>query len=130
MSDKIRQKDKNNISGYIQGGEKKVMTKFNKKMINVLATATLVAGVAAPIAALTAPTAIHAASSYTVLNTPSISGGAQDGVQLGRVRVSISQASLNSGGSLTVSLPKGFKLAAKGNGTVGKSNKNESVSDA
>lgn len=37
------------------------MTKFNKKMINVLATATLVAGVAAPIAALTAPTAIHAA---------------------------------------------------------------------
>lgn len=31
MSDKIRQKDKNNISGYIQGGEKKVMTKFNKK---------------------------------------------------------------------------------------------------
>ncbi|ADO58873.1 copper amine oxidase N-terminal domain-containing protein [Paenibacillus polymyxa] len=134
MSDKIRQKDKNNISVYIQGGEKKVMTKFNKKMINVLATATLVAGVAAPIAALTAPTAIHAASSYQVLNTPSISGGAQNGIQLGRVHVGIDKASLNSGGSLTVSLPKGFKFSKSFKNvnlkdTVGKSLKNESVSD-
>lgn len=53
------------------------MTKFNKKMINVLATATLVAGVAAPIAALTAPTAIHAASSYQTINTPSLNSSAE-----------------------------------------------------
>ncbi|MCC3379460.1 copper amine oxidase N-terminal domain-containing protein [Paenibacillus farraposensis] len=116
MSDKIRQKDKNNISVYIQGGEKKVMTKFNKKMINVLATATLVAGVAAPIAALTAPTAIHAASSYQALSTPSISSSAQSNATLGRARVSISQASIAAGASFTVTLPKGFEFAGAGNG--------------
>ncbi|NEU26053.1 copper amine oxidase N-terminal domain-containing protein [Paenibacillus polymyxa] len=116
MSDKIRQKDKNNISVYIQGGEKKVMTKFNKKMINVLATATLVAGVAAPIAALTAPTAIHAASSFTNLNNPSIGSSAQSNVELGRAKVSISQASIRPGASFTVTLPKGFEFAGAGNG--------------
>ncbi|MGG4204057.1 copper amine oxidase N-terminal domain-containing protein [Paenibacillus jamilae] len=111
MSDKIRQKDKNNISGYIQGGEKKVMTKFNKKMINVLATATLVAGVAAPIAALTAPTAIHAASSYSAVNTPSIGSSQTTNSTLGRVKVNISQASVGKGESFTVTLPKGFEFA-------------------
>lgn len=111
MSDKIRQKDKNNISGYIQGGEKKVMTKFNKKMINVLATATLVAGVAAPIAALTAPTAIHAASSYSAVNTPSIGSSQTTNTTLGRVKVNISQASVGKGESFTVTLPKGFEFA-------------------
>ncbi|QDY84443.1 copper amine oxidase N-terminal domain-containing protein [Paenibacillus polymyxa] len=112
MSDKIRQKDKNNISVYIQGGEKKVMTKFNKKMINVLATATLVAGVATPIAALTAPTAIHASSSYFSLNNPSInSGSTKEPISLGRARISISQASLAQGASFTVTLPKGFNFA-------------------
>lgn len=116
MSDKIRQKDKNNISVYIQGGEKKVMTKFNKKMINVLATATLVAGVAAPIAALTAPTAIHAASSYQALSTPSISSSAQSNATLGRAKVSISQASIAAGASFTVTLPKGFEFSGAGNG--------------
>ncbi|WP_179030843.1 copper amine oxidase N-terminal domain-containing protein [Paenibacillus kribbensis] len=116
MSDKIRQKDKNNISVYIQGGEKKVMTKFNKKMINVLATATLVAGVAAPIAALTAPTAIHAASSYQSLSTPSISSSAQSNATLGRAKVSISQASIAAGASFTVTLPKGFEFSGANNG--------------
>ncbi|KJK29972.1 copper amine oxidase N-terminal domain-containing protein [Paenibacillus sp. P2(2022)] len=121
MSDKIRQKDKNNISVYIQGGEKKVMTKFNKKMINVLATATLVAGVAAPIAALTAPTAIHAASSYTNLSNPSISSSAQDDATLGRTRMVITQASIAAGASFTVTLPKGFEFSGAGNG-VGRVN--------
>ncbi|MGO4951204.1 copper amine oxidase N-terminal domain-containing protein [Paenibacillus sp. DRB1-1] len=111
MSDKIRQKDKNNISGYIQGGEKKVMTKFNKKMINVLATATLVAGVAAPIAALTAPTAIHAASSYSAVNTPSIGSSQTTNTTLGRVKVNVSQASVGKNESFTVTLPKGFEFA-------------------
>ncbi|TKH45602.1 copper amine oxidase [Paenibacillus terrae] len=111
MSDKIRQKDKNNISGYIQGGEKKVMTKFNKKMINVLATATLVAGVAAPIAALTSPTAVHAASSYTSVNTPSIGSSQTTNTTLGRVKVNVSQASVGKGESFTVTLPKGFEFA-------------------
>ncbi|MBO3285275.1 copper amine oxidase N-terminal domain-containing protein [Paenibacillus sp. FSL M8-0228] len=110
MSDKIRQKDKNNISGYIQGGEKKVMTKFNKKMINVLATATLVAGVAAPIAALTAPTAIHAASSYQTINTPSLNSSAEKNAQLGRVKVNIGKAAVTNGSSFTVRLPKGIKF--------------------
>ncbi|MFM9279917.1 copper amine oxidase N-terminal domain-containing protein [Paenibacillus jiagnxiensis] len=75
MSDKIRHKEKNIVLHDIQGGEKKVMTKFNKKMINVLATATLVAGVAAPVAALTAPTAIHAAGGGEIkpTNTPTVS---------------------------------------------------------
>ncbi|ADM72192.1 hypothetical protein GMA19_04435 [Paenibacillus polymyxa E681] len=121
MSDKIRQKDKNNISGYIQGGEKKVMTKFNKKMINVLATATLVAGVAAPIAALTAPTAIHAASSYQNLSNPSISSSAQPNATLGRTKMNITQASIAAGASFTVTLPKGFEFAGAGNG-VGRVN--------
>ncbi|MGP0577571.1 copper amine oxidase N-terminal domain-containing protein [Paenibacillus peoriae] len=112
MSDKIRQKDKNNISGYIQGGEKKVMTKFNKKMINVLATATLVAGVAAPIAALTAPTAIHAASSYTAVNTPSISSNQQDNAALGKAKMSVSQASVAKGATFTITLPKGFSFSS------------------
>lgn len=120
MSDKIRQKDKNNISVYIQGGEKKVMTKFNKKMINVLATATLVAGVAAPIAALTAPTAIHAASSYNSLFTPSISSNQQDNAVLGRARVSISQASVSNGASFTVTLPKGFEFGKSDDLQVGR----------
>ncbi|KZE70216.1 copper amine oxidase [Paenibacillus jamilae] len=110
MSDKIRQKDKNNISVYIQGGEKKVMTKFNKKMINVLATATLVAGVAAPIAALTAPTAIHASSSYSVLTTPTINSAANTNVELGRVKVNVGKASVKAGSSFTVTLPKGFEF--------------------
>lgn len=121
MSDKIRQKDKNNISGYIQGGEKKVMTKFNKKIINVLATATLVAGVAAPIAALTAPTAIHAASSYQNLSNPSISSSAQPNAELGRTKMNITQASIAAGASFTVTLPKGFEFAGAGNG-VGRVN--------
>lgn len=89
MSDKIRHKEKNIALHDIQGGEKKVMTKFNKKMINVLATATLVAGVAAPVAALTAPTAIHAAGGGEVkaTNTPVVSDG---GVRaLGSVRFTI-----------------------------------------
>ncbi|MGW8958281.1 copper amine oxidase N-terminal domain-containing protein [Paenibacillus sp. NPDC055715] len=116
MSDKIRQKDKNNISGYIQGGEKKVMTKFNKKMINVLATATLVAGVAAPIAALTAPTAVHAASSNTILNTASITSNAQSNATLGRAKISVSQASIAAGASFTVTLPKGFEFSGALNG--------------
>ncbi|MFB5266746.1 copper amine oxidase N-terminal domain-containing protein [Paenibacillus enshidis] len=77
MSDKIRHKEKNIVSHDIQGGEKKVMTKFNKKMINVLATATLVAGVAAPVATLVAPTAIHAAGGGEIkaTNTPTVSDG-------------------------------------------------------
>lgn len=112
MSDKIRQKDKNNISGYIQGGEKKVMTKFNKKMINVLATATLVAGVAAPIAALTSPTAVHASSSYDALNTPSIGSSQTTNTTLGRVRMNLSEASVSKNDSFTVTLPKGFEFAA------------------
>lgn len=115
MSDKIRQKDKNNISVYIQGGEKKVMTKFNKKMINVLATATLVAGVAAPIAALTAPTAIHAASSYTSVTSPTIGTNANSNTKLGVAKVVISKASVVNGGSYTFTLPKGFKFTTGSN---------------
>ncbi|WP_025717593.1 copper amine oxidase N-terminal domain-containing protein [Paenibacillus sp. 1-18] len=119
MSDKIRQKDKNNISVYIQGGEKKVMTKFNKKMINVLATATLVAGVATPIAALTAPTAIHAASSYESVYTPSIDSRQQDNATLGRARITVSQASVAKNSSFTVTLPKGFTFGTASKGAVG-----------
>lgn len=95
MSDKIRHKEKNIVSHDIQGGEKKVMTKFNKKMINVLATATLVAGVAAPVAALTAPTAIHAAGGGEIkaTNTPTVS---DNGVK--------------AMGSVTFSIPEGTTL--------------------
>ena len=133
MSDKIRQKDKNNISGYIQGGEKKVMTKFNKKMINVLATATLVAGVAAPIAALTAPTAIHAASSYTAVNTPSISSNQQDNATLGKAKMSVSQASVAKDATFTITLPKGFSFSstdANGNALKGAVGATTSASEA
>ncbi|MEE4563262.1 copper amine oxidase N-terminal domain-containing protein [Paenibacillus polymyxa] len=122
MSDKIRQKDKNNISVYIQGGEKKVMTKFNKKMINVLATATLVAGVAAPIAALTAPTAIHASSSYQSLKNPTIGTNANANTKLGLAKITISKASLTDNGSFTFTLPKGFKFNSTDGKTVTKEN--------
>lgn len=88
------------------------MTKFNKKMINVLATATLVAGVAAPIAALTAPTAIHAASSYVAVNTPSISSNQQDNATLGKAKMSVSQASVAKGATFTITLPKGFSFSS------------------
>lgn len=96
------------------------MTKFNKKMINVLATATLVAGVAAPIAALTAPTAIHAASSFNVISTPSINSNQQDNAVLGRSKISISQASIADGASFTITLPKGFEFGKSGDLQVGR----------
>ncbi len=78
----------------------------------MLATATLVAGVAAPIAALTAPTAIHAASSYVAVNTPSISSNQQDNATLGKAKMSVSQASVAKGATFTITLPKGFSFSS------------------
>ncbi|MDP4096069.1 copper amine oxidase N-terminal domain-containing protein [Paenibacillus sp. P96] len=112
MSDKIRHKEKNIVSHDIQGGEKKVMTKFNKKMINVLATATLVAGVAAPVAALTAPTAIHAAGGGEIkaTNTPTVSDGGV--VSMGSVTFTVPEGTtLNNGDEVVIKLD--YDLATK-----------------
>ncbi|MFB5759889.1 copper amine oxidase N-terminal domain-containing protein [Paenibacillus medicaginis] len=112
MSDKIRHKEKNIVSHDIQGGEKKVMTKFNKKMINVLATATLVAGVAAPVATLVAPTAIHAAGGGEIkaTNTPTVSDGGV--VSMGSVTFSIPEGTtLNKGDEVVIKLD--YDLATK-----------------
>ncbi|MFB5674734.1 stalk domain-containing protein [Paenibacillus terreus] len=112
MSDKIRHKEKNIALHDIQGGEKKVMTKFNKKMINVLATATLVAGVAAPVAALTAPTAIHAAGGGEIkpTNTPTVGDGGV--VQMGSVTFTIPEGTtLTKGDSVAIKLD--YDIATK-----------------
>ncbi|MCM3701019.1 copper amine oxidase N-terminal domain-containing protein [Paenibacillus macerans] len=107
MSDMTRHKENNNVIDDVQGGEKKVMTKFNKRIINVLATATLVAGVAAPVTAIIAPSAVEAASNgdITVLSTPSVvnNGKAQ---RVGSVKFEIPKYStLHKGDQLNISLP-------------------------
>ncbi|MCY7558068.1 copper amine oxidase N-terminal domain-containing protein [Paenibacillus macerans] len=107
MSDTTRHKENNTVIDEVQGGEKKVMTKFNKKIINVLATATLVAGVAAPVTAIVAPSAVEAASSgdITVLSTPSVvnNGTAQ---RVGSIKFEIPKFStLRTGDQLIIRLP-------------------------
>lgn len=87
------------------------MTKFNKRIINVLATATLVAGVAAPVTAIVAPSAVEAASNgdITVLSTPSVvnNGKVQ---RVGNIKFEIPKFStLRTGDTLNISLP--FDLA-------------------
>lgn len=113
MSDTTRHKENNTVIDEVQGGEKKVMTKFNKKIINVLATATLVAGVAAPVTAIVAPSAVEAASSgdITVLSTPSVVNN--NTVQrVGSIKFEIPKFStLRTGDTLNISLP--FDLAKK-----------------
>lgn len=106
MSDKIRHKEKNMDMHDIQGGEKKVMTKFNKKMINVFATAALVAGVAAPVAAITAPTAIQAAGNGTITatNAPTVSDNGDRA--FGSVRFTITEGTtLKTGDAVVITLP-------------------------
>ncbi|UMV48246.1 copper amine oxidase N-terminal domain-containing protein [Paenibacillus macerans] len=113
MSDTTRHKENNTVIDEVQGGEKKVMTKFNKKIINVLATATLVAGVAAPVTAIVAPSAVEAASNgdITVLSTPSVVNN--NTVQrVGSIKFEIPKFStLRVGDTLNISLP--FDLAEK-----------------
>ncbi|WP_018750003.1 copper amine oxidase N-terminal domain-containing protein [Paenibacillus sanguinis] len=114
MSNITRDKKNNTKVNDIQGGEKKVMTtKFNKKIINVLATATLIAGVAAPITALSVPTVVEAAGTGTIkaLTTPTIS--AKDANErVGNVVFEIPKfASLEAGDTLEIELP--FDLAEK-----------------
>ncbi|MGZ7446152.1 copper amine oxidase N-terminal domain-containing protein [Paenibacillus sp. TH7-28] len=113
MSDTTRHKENNIVIDDVQGGEKKVMTKFNKRIINVLATATLVAGVAAPVTAIVAPSAVEAASSgdITVLSTPSVVNN--NTVQrVGSIKFEIPKFStLRKGDTLNISLP--FDLAKK-----------------
>ncbi|MDU5946149.1 MAG: copper amine oxidase N-terminal domain-containing protein, partial [Paenibacillus macerans] len=113
MSDTTRHKENNTVIDEVQGGEKKVMTKFNKRIINVLATATLVAGVAAPVTAIVAPSAVEAASNgdITVLSTPSVvnNGKVQ---RVGNIKFEIPKFStLRTGDTLNISLP--FDLAEK-----------------
>ncbi|MNW26070.1 hypothetical protein D3C74_28310 [compost metagenome] len=111
MSDKIRHKEKNMDMHDIQGGEKKVMTKFNKKMINVFATAALVAGVAAPVAAITAPTAIHAATGISANNPPTVKDGGFPA--FASVNFSVGEgATIRPGDSVSIKLP--FDLPAPG----------------
>lgn len=127
MSDKIRHKEKNMDMHDIQGGEKKVMTKFNKKMINVFATAALVAGVAAPVAAITAPTAIQAAGNGTIsaTNAPTVSSTApenQDTVsrQFGSVVFTVPEgATLSEGNEVSISLPYEMTPVSAGESTYG-----------
>ncbi|WP_046212857.1 copper amine oxidase N-terminal domain-containing protein [Paenibacillus wulumuqiensis] len=114
MSDKIHNKQKNKKNVYdIQGGEQKVMKKSTKKVINVAASAALLAG-AAPVAGIIAPTAAHAAGSFTVINVPTLSsstGGTL--VNLGRVNINIDQYTLTSATEttyMTVTLPTGFEF--------------------
>lgn len=119
MSDTTRHKENNNVIDDVQGGEKKVMTKFNKRIINVLATATLVAGVAAPLTALTAPTIVEAAGGGEIkaLTTPSVVAN-DEAQRLGSVRFEIPKfTSIQTGDELTIKLP--FDLAKKKDGVTG-----------
>ncbi|ANF98503.1 copper amine oxidase N-terminal domain-containing protein [Paenibacillus bovis] len=123
MSDKIHNKQKNKKNVYdIQGGEQKVMKKSTKKVINVAASAALLAGVA-PVAGIIAPTAAHASGSFDVISVPTISGNSTESVtELGRVRVNVFEDTLNDGTAttatykyLTVTLPEGLELKANAN---------------
>ncbi len=117
MSEKIhnKQTNKNNVND-IQGGEKKFMKKSTKKVINVAASAALLAGVA-PIAGVLAPTAAHASGSFDVINVPTLSGSTSGtAVDLGRVNINIDKFTLNNSATdatyLTVTLPSGFEFAS------------------
>ncbi|MUG23674.1 copper amine oxidase N-terminal domain-containing protein [Paenibacillus macerans] len=107
MSDTTRHKENNTVIDEVQGGEKKVMTKFNKRIINVLATATLVAGVAAPVTAIVAPSAVEAASngSITAMTTPSVVANDKEQA-VGSVKFEIPKFStLHDGDELVIELP-------------------------
>ncbi len=117
MSNKIHNKQTNKNNVYdIQGGEKKVMKKSTKKVINVAASAALLAGIA-PVAGVLAPTAAHASGSFDVINVPTLSsstGGTA--VNLGRVNINVDRYTLGTSAttgtySMTVSLPSGFEFA-------------------
>lgn len=112
MSDKIHNKQKNKKNVYdIQGGEQKVMKKSTKKVINVAASAALLAGVA-PVAGIIAPSQAHAAGSFDVYNVPTLSTSSQAGVALGRVKINVDQRTLSNADrqTLTVTLPQGFEF--------------------
>ncbi|WP_411348152.1 copper amine oxidase N-terminal domain-containing protein [Paenibacillus sp. WLX2291] len=120
MSDKIHNKQKNKKNVYdIQGGEQKVMKKSTKKVINVAASAALLAGVA-PVAGIIAPTQAHAAGSFNVISVPTLSSTSvtedKGGVSLGRVNIDIDKYTLNNTATdatyLTVTLPSGFEFAS------------------
>lgn len=119
MSDKIHNKQKNKKNVYdIQGGEQKFMKKSTKKVLNVAASAAMLAGIA-PVAGIVAPTAAHAAGSFDVLNLPTLGTGstpnsptAAQYTALGRVKINIDQDSLRGGSNqvLTLTLPQGFEF--------------------
>lgn len=117
MSDKIHNKQKNKKNVYdIQGGEQKVMKKSTKKVINVAASAALLAGVA-PVAGILAPTQAQASGSFDVISVPTLTT-ASGNVNLGRVNINVDRYTLGSTSvttgtySLTVSLPSGFQFAS------------------
>ncbi len=116
MSNKIHNKQTNKNNVYdIQGGEKKVMKKSTKKVINVAASAALLAGIA-PVAGVLAPTAAHASGSFDVINVPTLSSSTSGtAVDLGRVNINIDKYTLNNSATdatyLTVTLPSGFEFA-------------------
>lgn len=113
MSDKIHNKQKNKKNVYdIQGGEQKFMKKSTKKVLNVAASAAMLAGIA-PVAGIVAPTAAHASGSFDVYNVPTLSTGSADSIQLGRVKVNVDQYTLDgTSKELTVTLPQGFEFAS------------------
>ncbi|WPP42003.1 copper amine oxidase N-terminal domain-containing protein [Paenibacillus hunanensis] len=117
MSNKIHNKQTNKNNVYdIQGGEKKVMKKSTKKVINVAASAALLAGIA-PVAGVLAPTAAHASGSFDVISVPTLSSSTSGtAVDLGRVNINIDRYTLNNSATdatyLTVTLPSGFEFAS------------------
>lgn len=129
MSDKIHNKQKNKKNVYdIQGGEQKFMKKSTKKVLNVAASAAMLAGIA-PVAGIVAPTAAHASGSFDVYNVPTFgtgssavtanNGAINGGVALGRVKVNIDQRSLNGGNNtLTFTLPQGFEFSRTTNNNL------------
>lgn len=113
MSDKIHNKQKNKKNVYdIQGGEQKFMKKSTKKVLNVAASAAMLAGIA-PVAGIVAPTAAHASGSFDVYNVPTLSTGSANSIQLGRVKVNVDQYTLDgTTKELTVTLPQGFEFGS------------------
>lgn len=124
MSDKIHNTQKNKKNVYdIQGGEKKFMKKSTKKVINVAASAALLAGIA-PVAGVVAPTAAHASGSFDVLNVPTYGTSNQGPINLGTVRVNVDKSTLRNPDAtsttgdtyrLTATLPQGFNFDITGN---------------
>ncbi|WP_411343981.1 stalk domain-containing protein [Paenibacillus sp. WLX1005] len=99
------------------------MKKSTKKVINVAASAALLAGVA-PVAGIIAPTQAQASGGFTVYNVPTFGTQSYDSASLGRVQVTVDEGTLSGANNskLTFTLPSGYTFGNYTSGTVALAN--------